>query len=85
MNLGRTTGCLAESLPADVVRDHDQPVMGLGRALAALERTVGVHERRLRDVLRIRGVPGDRERIPVDVSDMRPVKALEDAVRMPMA
>jgi hypothetical protein len=62
------------------VRDLDQPVLRLARLLAPLEGAVGVEERRLGDVLGVRGVAEHRERVAVHVLDVAPVKALEGAV-----
>src|SRR5262249_43491577 len=64
-DLGRTACRRAEALTADVVRDRDQPVQRLRRKRARAVRTVGVEERGLGDVLRIRAVRKDGERIPV--------------------
>ena len=72
---------LAEALPADVVRDRDQPVLRVPRALAALVRAIGVQEGRLRHVLGVGRLPQDRERVAIDVTDVLPVDALERAVR----
>ena len=72
---------LAEALPADVVRDRDQPVLRVPRALASLVGAVGVQERRLRHVLGVGRLPQDRERVAIDVTDVLPVDALERAVR----
>ena len=68
-------GCVARA--RHVVRDLDQPVVRLERFLAACERAVGVHERRLRDVLRVGGITKERERVVVDVLDVASVQRLE--------
>src|SRR5919204_532896 len=80
-DLRRPARGLAKALPADVVRDRDQPVLRLLRPLPALEGTEGVEERRLSDVLRVRLVAHHRERVAIDVGDMPPVEPLEGAVR----
>jgi len=71
----------AEALQADVVRDLDQPVERRARVLTALERAVGVEERRLRDVLRVGAVAQHPVRVPVDVRGVAPVEALEGMVQ----
>src|SRR5207302_6555980 len=43
-------------------------------------RAVGVHERRLGDVLRVRRVPQERERVVVDILHVLPVQRLERLV-----
>src|SRR3954471_9904948 len=80
-DLGRATLRLAEALAADVVRDRDQPVLRRARPLALLHRPVGVQEGRLRDVLGVRLVAQDDQRVPVDVAGMPAVEPLEGAVR----
>ncbi len=70
LDLLRAARRVAEALPADVVRDLDQPVVRAMRALAALERAVGVEERRLGDVLGVGLVVEDRERVAVDGVDV---------------
>jgi hypothetical protein len=72
---------LAETLPADVVGDRDQPVLRVARPLAALIGAVRIQKRRLRDVLGVRGLPEDGERVPVHVADVLPVDPLEGPVR----
>ena len=80
LDLLRAARRVAEALPADVVRDLDQPVVRAIRALAALERAVGAEERRLGDVLRVGLVVQDRERVAVDGMDVPLVELLEGAV-----
>src|SRR5262249_55284162 len=53
----------------------------LGAFALLCKRTVGVEEGRLRDVLRIRGVAQDRERVAVHVPDVPLVHPLEGTVR----
>ncbi len=77
--LGPRAG-LAPAHATDVVRDRDQPVVRLLRALAALERPIGVEERRLRDVLGVGRVGEHRERVLVDVARAPAVELLEGAV-----
>ena len=72
---------LAETLPADVVRDRDQPVLRLLRALPLLVGAVGVQEGGLRDVFGVSLVAQDDQRVPIDVAHMLPIEALEGAVR----
>jgi hypothetical protein len=79
-DLVRPPGRLAKPLPADVVRDRDQPVARGRRALAAPVSAVRVQERGLGDVLCVGGVAKDREHIVVHVGDVSPVEALEGAV-----
>ena len=79
-DLVRAARRLAEALPADVVGDRDQPVPRRLRPLAALVGAVGVHERRLRDVLGVVRAAQHRERVAVDVRDVLAVEALERAV-----
>ena len=59
---------LPEALLDRVARDRQEPVRRLARANALLERAVGVQERRLRDVLGVRVVSEDRERVAVDLA-----------------
>ena len=80
-HLGGPPLLLPEALAADVVRDRDQPVLRLLRPLTALKRTVGVHERRLRHVLRVVRVAEHRMDVAVDVADVAAVDPLEGAVR----
>jgi hypothetical protein len=81
-HLGRTPGGLAEPLPADVVGDGDQPVLGLLWPAPLLDiGAIGVQERRLGDVLGVGGIPHDGERVPIHVSDVSFVEALEGPVR----
>ncbi len=54
------------ALPDHVVRDRDQPGLGLPRPVAALERAQGVDEGGLRHVLRVGGVPEQGEPVAVD-------------------
>ena len=77
--LGAARG-VAEALAADVVRDLDQPVVRLVRALAALEGAVGAEERLLRDVFGVGLVVEDREGVAVDRVDVLRVHPLEGAV-----
>src|SRR5580765_5970385 len=63
-HLGWTPRGLAEPLPADVVGDSDQPVLGLLRPASLLDvGAIGVQEGRLGDVLGIGGIPHDGERV----------------------
>src|SRR5439155_5861690 len=78
---GGPTMLLPEALAADVVRDRDQPVLRLLRTLTALKRTVGVHGRRLRHVLRVVRVAEHCMEVAVDVADVAAVDPLEGAVR----
>ena len=80
-DLGRAALRLAETLPADVVRDRDQPVLRGARALALLHRAVGVEEGRLRDVLGVGLVAQDDERVAIDVAGVLAIEPLEGAVR----
>jgi len=80
-DLDRSSGSLAVSLPAHVLRDRDQPVSGRARALARTERAEGVQERRLGDVLRLVEVANEAERVPVHVGNVPLVQPLECAVR----
>ena len=80
LDLLRAARRVAEALPADVVRDLDQPVVRAMRALAALERAVGVEEGRLGDVLGVGLVVEDRERVAVDGVDVPSVELLEGAL-----
>ena len=84
LDLGRPARGLPEALPADVVGDRDQPVLRRSRLLSRLHGAVRVHERRLRDVLRIGRVPADRERVAVHVGDVPAVQPLERSVRAQM-
>ncbi len=79
-DLGRAPLRLAEALAADVVRDRDQPVLGLLRALAALEGAIGVEERRLGDVLGVRLVPEHDEGVAVHVARVLAVEPLKRAI-----
>ena len=72
---------LAEALPADVVRDRDQPVLRRARALASLEGLVGVEEGGLRDVLGVGLVAQDDECVAIDVARVLAIEALKGAVR----
>jgi hypothetical protein len=72
---------LAEALAADVVRDRDQPVLRLLRALAVFVGAVGVQEGGLGDVLGVGLVAKDDEGIAIDVPRMLAVEALERPVR----
>jgi hypothetical protein len=72
---------LAEALPADVVRDRDQPVLGVPRALAAFEGAIGVHEGRLGDILGVRLVAQDDQRVAIHVAGVLSVELLEGPVR----
>ena len=80
LDLLRAARRVAEALPADVVRDLDQPVVRAVRALAALEGAVGAEEGRLRDVFRVGLVVQDRERVAVDGMDVPLVELLEGAL-----
>src|SRR4029453_1120675 len=77
LDLLRAAGRVAEALPAGVVCDLDQPVVRAMRALAALERAVGVEERRLGDVLGVALVVEDRERVAVNGVDMPTVELFQ--------
>src|SRR4051812_12011343 len=57
--------------------DLDQPVLRLLDLLPALERPIGVHEGRLRDVLGVGRIPQQCERVVVDVLDVTPIEVLE--------
>jgi len=81
LHLLRTSRVRAEPLQADVVRDRDEPVEGRSRVLAALERPEGVHECRLGDVLRVRGVAEHAVRVAVDMRRVPPVQAIEGSVQ----
>ena len=70
LDLLRSARRVAEALAADVVGDLDQPVVRRVRALAALERAVGVEEGRLGDVLGVGLVVEDGEGVAVDVVDV---------------
>ena len=76
----RPTARLAPAHPANVVRDLDQPVVRLLGPLAPLERPVGVQERLLGDVLRVRGTAQNREGVLVDLGDVLAIEALEGSV-----
>ena len=81
-DLRGTARGLTEALPANVVRDRDQPVLGLLGPVPLLdEGAVRVQEGRLRDVLGIGGVAHDRERVAVHVADVPPVQPLEGPIR----
>jgi hypothetical protein len=80
LHLLRAARRVAEALPADVVGNLDQPVVRAMRALAALERAVGVEEGGLGDVLCVGLVVEDRERVAVDGMDVPPVELLEGAL-----
>src|SRR5262245_66519621 len=81
-DLRGSTGRLAEALPADVVGDGDQPVLRLLGTIPLLDvRAVRVQEGRLRDVLGVRRIPHDRERVAVDIADVPLVHAIEGPVR----
>ena len=80
LDLLRAARRVAEALPADVVRDLDQPVVRAVRSLAALEGAVGAEERRLRDVFGVGLVVQDRERVAVDGMDVPLVELLEGAL-----
>ena len=79
-HLTRAALRLAEALAARVVRDRDQPVLGLPRPLASLERAISVQERRLRDVLGVRRIAEHRQRVAEDIARVTPVQALEGAI-----
>ncbi len=66
--------------PRCVVRDLDQPVLRLERLLAALERPVGVQERRLRDVLGVGRIPEERKGVVVDVLDVASIEPFEGKI-----
>ena len=66
-----------EALQARVVGDRDQPLLGLLRSLAALERAIRVHERRLGDVLRVRLLAEYGQRVAEDVRCVAAVQLLE--------
>ena len=77
--VGPPTG-LPPAHPADVVRDLDQPVVGLRRLPAALEGAIGVQEGLLRDVFGVRRVSEHGQRVLVDLGDVLTVEALEGVV-----
>ena len=52
-DLSRTAPCITDSRSAGVVRDRDQPLSRVPRALTSLVRAVRLQERRLGDVLGI--------------------------------
>jgi hypothetical protein len=74
------TACTRVARARDIVRDLDQPVVRLEDLVTALVRAVGVHERRLRDVLRIRRITEQRERVVIDVLDVTTVDGLESLI-----
>ena len=76
-DLARAALRLAEPLAADVVRDRDQPAVRLLRPRPALERAIGVEERRLGDVLRVRR----RRRASRASSGRRPRRAARTGAR----
>src|SRR6266511_521024 len=79
-DLLRAARGIAEALPAGVVRDLDQPVVGALRALAPLEGAVGAEEGRLRNVFGVGLVVEDGERVAVDGVDVLLVEAFERTV-----
>ena len=76
-DLGRARLLLAEPLPHDVVRDRDQPVRRLARALAALEGAKGVDEGGLGDILGVGVVAEHGIGVAVHLSRMVPVEVVE--------
>jgi hypothetical protein len=80
LDLARASRRLPEALAADVVRDLDQPVVRCVRSLAALERSIGVEEGRLGDVLGVGLVLKNGERVAVDRVDVPAVEAFEGGV-----
>jgi len=83
-NLARPAAGLAPAHPADVVRDRDQPVVRLLRALATLVRAVGVEEGGLGDIFRVSRVRQQRERVLVDLARVLSVELLEGTVAGPL-
>ena len=76
-DLSRTAPRITDPRSARVVRDRDQPLSRVPRALASLVRAVRLQERRLGDVLGIVAVAQDHQRVPVHVLDVRAVQPLE--------
>ncbi len=79
-HLARAVAGLAPAHPTDVVGDRDQPVVRPVRAVAALERSIGVEERRLGDVLGVGRVREQGQRVLVDVARVALVELLEPAI-----
>ena len=76
-NFSRTGLLLTEALAHDVVGDGDQPVRGLPRPLAALERAEGVDKRCLGDVLCVGVVAENGVRVAIHLADVVPVEIVE--------
>ena len=76
-DLARPAARLAPAHAADVVRDRDQPVVRLLRALASLVRAVGVEESGLGGVFGVSGVRQQGERVLVDLARVLLVELLE--------
>ena len=77
LDLARPRLLLSEALLDRVARDRQQPVRRLSRLDALLERAVRVQERRLRDVLGVRVVPEDGERVAVDLGDVGAIEVVD--------
>jgi hypothetical protein len=73
----------AKVLAADVERNRPQPASRMPRALAPLERSVRVQERRLRRVLRVGGAMEQRQRVAEDLPEMAPIQRLERLLGRP--
>ena len=76
-NFLRSSRVPDETHHARVVGDRQKPRPGLQRLLPRLQRAERIHERRLRDVLRIRRVAQDGERVAIHVADVLFVETLE--------
>ena len=68
---------LPEALPNQVVGDRDQPVRGLPRPLASLERAQGVDEGRLHDVLGVRRVAEHGVGVAIDLGGVGAVELVQ--------
>src|SRR5438874_5706356 len=79
-NLLRPAAGLAPAHAANVVRDLDQPVVGLLGALAALERAIRVQERLLGDVFGVSGIAQNRKGVLVYLGDVLAIEAFEGSV-----
>ena len=65
---------LPEALLDRVARDREEPVRGLARTDALLERAIGVEEGRLCDVFRVGVVAEHRVGVAVDLTAVSPVE-----------
>ena len=79
LDLARPGLLLPEPLLDRVARDREEPVRGLARTDALLERAIRVEEGRLRDVFRVGVVAEHRVGVPVDLTAVSPVELVDFA------